>query len=285
MVSIIGQGHAIHCPNARLGPFICIAIQTIALAVGSVAVAEDEEDAQDLQLQIQPAFVMTEQQFDAWVYGNTANSGSSNTQLSSQIALRIEDLDRSCQLSADQKQKLALAGAGDVKNFQNRCAELKQKLVTSKPVPQAEVNLLYQQTRPLQAEWAAGVLGEASLFEKVVRHSLSEEQRILHGQVEAERAKFRYNAKVEMVVGQIENSMPLTAAQREKFIALLLAETQPPKVFGTYDYYVIMLQASKLPEAKLESIFDASQMSMLKRAFQKSRTVEQTLKRENILFD
>ncbi len=51
--------------------------------------------------------------------------------------------------------------------------------------------------------------------------------------------------------------MGLTERDRQRFLAVLMNDARPPKTFGQWDYWYLMLQTAKLPEAELKAIFDA----------------------------
>ena len=126
-------------------------------------------------------------------------------------------------------------------------------------------------------------MNDASLFAKVFHHLLSSDQFAQIRQEETQRQQERFRAKVKLAIATVENSIPLTEKQRESFENLLVAETKPPRISGRYDYYVIMVQASRLPEAKLKAIFDDAQMRALQQLFQQVGRIEQVLKQQGVL--
>jgi hypothetical protein len=86
-----------------------------------------------------------------------------------------------------------------------------------------------------------------------------------------------------MVLSNIENSISLRADQRQRLLKLLLDETEPPKKFGQYDFYVVLLQAGRLGEAKLRPIFDDAQWQSLKKVLDQYRGLEMFLKQQGYL--
>ena len=81
----------------------------------------------------------------------------------------------------------------------------------------------------------------------------------------------------------LDNGLPLADEQRQKLVALLLAETKPPKRFGPYDYYVVTVQMAKLPEEKLKPLFDDAQWRMLRQQLNNMRAMEQWLKQSGAM--
>ncbi len=267
----------------RMRLALCCLLTTVA----TVAVASPDDDDEVIEAPAavaQPIFVLSAQQFDQWVFAQRGDLGQGITQLESQLSLRIEAMDRLSKLTAAQKRKLQLAGMSDIKRFSDVYESLKQKLVNTQ-YPQNDVSKAINELQPLQQRWRAGVLGSESLFSKVLRRTLDPQQSEEDDRVEQERIKFQYRAKVQLAIGAIENSMPLTAAQRKDLEKLLLEETRPPKSFGQYDIYVVLIQASKLPEKKLRAIFDEPQMRALQQMFQQNAQVEQVLRRQGLLND
>src|SRR4051812_47506186 len=83
--------------------------------VGAGAIVGAPEDDDDdvpepvVIKDVQPAFVLNDAQFDQWVFGGRRTASSARADLESILALHVEEVDRACGLTADQKQKLLLA--------------------------------------------------------------------------------------------------------------------------------------------------------------------------------
>ena len=77
----------------------------------------------------------------------------------------------------------------------------------------------------------------------------------------------------------------LTDLQRKQFVELLVNEARPPRKFGPGDYWYLLLQTGRVPEAKLKPIFDAPQWRLLSRQFVQARGMEQWLKTNGVLPD
>ncbi len=118
---------------------------------------------------------------------------------------------------------------------------------------------------------------------KVLQRTLDPEQTAQLEQQETARRKFRYEAKVGLVVAALESGIPLRDEQRQKLLKVLLEETRPPRQFGQYDYYVVLYQAAKLDEGKLKPIFDDDQWRALTQLFAQIQGIEAHLKRTGVL--
>lgn len=66
-------------------------------------------------------------------------------------------------------------------------------------------------------------------------------------------------------------------------MGLLLQETGPPRQFGQYDFYVVMVQMARIPEDKLKPLFDATQWRTMQRQLDGMRGMEQWLSQTGVL--
>ncbi len=226
----------------------------------------------------QDTFELNEQTFNQWLF--SASQGSFNPD--SELTLTVEAVDRVCTLTDPQKEKLRLAANGDFARFKRKVNELRAEYV-GKTYSQNEIGQIYQKIQPLGQVYQAGLLGDASLFSKVLANTLTLEQAAKFDHIEAERRRARYAAKVGLFVVTLERNCPLTDKQRTALVELLLKETKPPKVFGQYDWYVIMYQASKVPDAKYEHIIDEAQLKALKQSLRQGAGMQHFLRQQKIL--
>ena len=226
----------------------------------------------------QNKFVMDENQFNGWLFQGTGQVPNEE----SEVTLMVEAIDRSCHLTAEQKEKLRLAGHGDYARFDQKVNDLRSECV-GKTYDQNEMQELYQKFQPLTQQYQAGMLGSNSLFAKVVHQVLTPEQREEHEAAEAERRKTRHAAKVRLFVAILEQSCPMKASQRDALVELLLKETRPALRSSEYDWYVVIVQAAKIPDSKLKPILDQAQLTYVKKITGQARGMEATLKQMGVL--
>jgi len=221
--------------------------------------------------------------FDQWVLGGKTRDQMERT-LRSLLALHVESVARACELSGAQREKLQLAGEGDLKRLFRTIEKLREKH-RDVGQDQQKVNAFVQEMSPLQMKLQTGVYDDSSLFRKVLRQTLNHEQSAQYEQQERERRKFRYEAKIELVLSTLQNNISLRADQRQRLVKLLLDETEPPKKFGVgqYDYYIVLCQAGRLPEAKLKPIFDDAQWRSFQRLLTRYRGMETFLQQQGFL--
>ncbi len=261
-------------------------VQAAQLRVQAVRIAAQAEALDDAveELVAQPAFMFADENFDQWLYRDLQNSAGARSRLDALLVVRLEDVVQACRLTEVQRQKLQLAGRGDIKRFFDRVEELRRKFQLVK-TDQNRIGEILQEIQPLQVNFQTGPFGDASIFAKTLNTTLTSEQREGYESAGRERRKFRYQACVELLVTKLDEALVMRAAQRRKFEQILLEETRPPVRFGPYDQQVVMLQAGRIAEDKLRPLFDERQWQVLTRQFQKVRELEPFLKSNGFLPD
>jgi hypothetical protein len=234
-----------------------------------------------LSARSQNRFTLQENQFNQWLYNN--NNGKALDE-DSELSLTVEALDRTCRLTEAQKEKLRLAGRGDYARFKQEIEQLRSELV-GKSYDQNEMGNIYQRIQPLNVRYNAGLLGETSLFSKLVHSTLTSEQRDEYEAAELARRQSIHDAKARLFVANFERSCPLTAKQRDAFVKLVLAETRPAKRSSEYDWYVVVCQVGKIPDQKVTEILDEAQMHVLKKFTAQARGMERHLKQIGVMPD
>jgi len=259
---------------------VAVAAALGVAGVGNVAFAQDDDDFEPVPMQPvvpQATFVVTEVQLDQWVFGGGRNAAWARDRLDTQLTLRIDEIDQACGVTEDQRQKLRLAGRGDIKRFFNKIEE-KRRAFQSVAHDRAKIGAVFQELQPLQIAFNAGLFGENSLFAKTLVKTLDADQARRYETALRERRQFHYRSRVDLVVATLGNAVGLSTDQRRRFTQLYLDETRPPKSFGRNDYQAVLLQAANLPEEKLKPIFNDTQWRVLSRYFTQVRGLEQFLR-------
>jgi hypothetical protein len=224
-----------------------------------------------------------ESNFDIWVFGNNRNNLSARDRLESLLMLNVDEVERSCGLSAVQKKKLLLAGHGDLKHFLDRVDEAR-KVFHQLKRDQSRINEVFQMTQPLAATLRTGLFGDDSFFAKTLRSTLEPEQASRYREVLRERTQFRYQAKVNLAVTNLDSTVGLTADQRRRLVELTLKETTPfEKPAGQYEGQVVLLKMSRIPEDRIRPIFDDTRWRLLSRQLQQAKGMEPFLKANGFL--
>jgi hypothetical protein len=224
---------------------------------------------------------ITERNIDSWIYGNEARG---RERLDASLRQKVDEIAKVCTLSETQKTKLSLAGQGDIQRFVRRVDDLKAKCQTGGLSPE-QYNALFQESRPLRAQLQQGLFANGSLFHKALFTALRPDQVAQCEQVDQERRIYRYRARVELAVAQLDSVVGLTDEQRQRLVRLALDKTRPPLHFGQTDRFVVLLQLSRLPEETVKPIFDAGQWRLIQREFVNARRMAPFLKQNGVVFD
>lgn len=255
-----------------------------AVGIGPFARAQEDDDPDEAPAQQpqQNQMFWSEENFDQWVFGNSRNAAVGRVRLDSQLTLKVEEVERVCGMTEIQKKKLRLAGRGDVKRFLDRVEEKRKKFQSVKN-DQNKFQEFYQELQPLMLVAQMGPYGEGSIFAKTLRKTLDESQSARYETALRDKRLFRYRAKVHLVVANLDNAVAMNAKQRRRLLTLFLEETRPPAKSGPYDYYVAMLQASRLSRDKLKPIFNDHQWRLMSQQFNQARGLEPFLAKNGFL--
>jgi hypothetical protein len=271
---------------------VVFAIALALASFGGLARAQDDEDVgheDDLApvaragaARMELQFVANNDQVEQWLFGRYGGIGGARSKLESALAVRLDDLERAFGLTAAQKKKLKLAGNGDLKRFFDRVAALKRGSAELQRNPNAN---LAHELQPLQAELAAGLFGDGSIFGKTIGKTLDADQAARYQSMVRERISGRRRATIEWFAVHIGSNVGLSSDQRSRLVELIVNHTPAPKKFGQGDYWVTMYNLSRLPEDKLQPIFDAPQWRLMRRQLAQARVMEQWLRSNGMLPD
>jgi hypothetical protein len=223
------------------------------------------------------------EQVDQWVFNRFGGADATRDRLDANLALRIDDIERACAVTELQKKKLKLAGLGDIKRYFDRVNDLKRKYSTAAGNPNNNFNNIWTEMQPLQLELNSGLFGDDSMFVKTIKSTLGSEQAQRYDDLMQERALERGRATIEWFVVHIDKALGLSDLQRGRLVDLLEQETPPPQRFGQADFWYLMYQMTRLPEAKLKAILDEPQWRLLSRQFMQARGMEPWLKSNGLI--
>jgi hypothetical protein len=256
-----------------------------ALVCTSAFAAPDDEEitAEAAAEARQPQRVMfANENFDQWIFPGVNNAELGRLRLQTQANLRLAEINRTCQLSAAQKEKLQLAARGDMQRFADQVEEVRRKFEAVKN-DQNAMGQIWQEIQPLQVKQANGLLGADALLTKVLSKTLNAEQAAAYQRVNDERRRFHYRASIATSLITLENTVPLKHEQREALTKLLLEQTQPPAATGQYDYYLVMYRLAHLPAGKVQSLVDVRQWKGLQQQLNQYRGMQSFLIEQGLL--
>ena len=260
----------------RLRSRIVVAWFALALQATMGVAAPDDVEALPAAAVVQAQFHVDDSNFDQWVFQGVGGAAKARERLTSRLKLQIDEIDRTCDLSAAQKQKLALAGRGDTKRFFDEVEEARRKFDEVKN-DQAAFNGIWQEIQPLQQKLQRGLFGPTSLYAKTVRKTLTAEQAAKYNVIVDERRRYRYRVNVEVAVVTLGNSIAFRHEQHEAIVKLLL-DMPPPaeapvEAQAQNNYYIMVKQLATVPQDKLRPLLDERQWKLLQRQLNQFRNV------------
>jgi hypothetical protein len=151
------------------------------------------------------------EEFDQTVFGDARPQAvyAAKNRLNEILARKVVALDRIYGLSETQKQKLKLAGRGDIKRLDDRLESQRQKFVAPRRVVRGNQVIEFKDTEisALRALMKSGPFGDESLFAKAQRTILTPEQVLKY-----EQRRLRVTQSVKKIT--IDNAFTLEPISR-----------------------------------------------------------------------
>ncbi len=258
---------SIHDARRFAVQFCAILICMLAVTGIASAQSDDYEITPDLERktanEIEDGGMLNEQNFNAWIFGNTTamNLKSEPPQLSVMLA----EIDRLCSISPEQKQKLELAAKMDLRLFLDDVEAAREQFLKFK-TQQEMLNDFYGNViRPLAMRRSAGFLGRGSLFSKVVQTTLTPEQLKSYEAAQLERRKFQYRSAIDAALLSLGDATGLTAKEHETLAAFLLEHSPAPLLPGRQDRQYVYYQLSQLSERQFKEALPEKDVTKFKR--------------------
>ena len=130
--------------------------------------------------------VWPDDQFEQWVFQQDRNASGARLRMEALLTLHLEEMDRACQLSVAQKQKLRLIGHGDIKRIFDAFDIVKRRFNSF----ENDMNWLQEvmpDLTPVQTSVQSGPFDADSLLMKSFRHVLTADQAAKYEAVSRER--------------------------------------------------------------------------------------------------
>jgi hypothetical protein len=256
----------------------------LAGSASAVLLAADKDDRARDKLQFQIMRIYREM-IDDSVYGIYRNESGCREWLEASLRLKADEIKRDFGLSDRQKEKLELAGKGDIDRFLRRVELLKETWPPGQ-IPQVlfNFNVVAPEWWPLSQALEQGLFESGSLFHKVLSTALRPDQVVRYGQIDSERRMYRYKAHLELVVMQLDSFLSLSDDQRGRLMQLVLEKTRPLRCSDGVASRVVLAQMSNLSEGTLKPLFDSRQWRQLQPKLATARGDMLKLKQLGIAF-
>ena len=235
---------------------------------------KDEHAQQQMELP-RRVHIHARDQFDLLIFRRNVNTDVIRSQFKVQFEAKLHELDRVCQLSDAQREKLVLASLGDMKRFFNQVDEVRDKYSTVVAEGRIPAEIITLRNRANSNLFEGG-----SFYEKVLQHTLSPEQLAAY-------TNTRYRNSIDLVFAssKLRRTVALKHEQQQSLKELLIDLPLPANSLGKkeFDLYVVMRQLSKLPPEKIQTLLDDRQWKMLQLEIARCTTREKELIHEGLI--
>ncbi len=227
--------------------------------------------------------------FDQWIFQNQMKGSGARGLLEERLKVEVESIQSTFHLTEDQKDKLALAGLGDIQSFMQLYAKTRSNFEKNMHDQQAMQNI-WREIQPLQKKYRGQIFGKESLFNKVLKHLLDKQQLDVMQQLLREQSKFQYQAAVMQLISQIDQVAPITHAKREQLLVLIAQYTFPPKImpgshWGHYFTYYVFGQLAEIPEDQLRPLFGKAAWKTLRDQIKQGKRMKRNLEQQGLVPD
>lgn len=182
-----------------------------------------------------------------------------------QLEKKIKLLRLSYDLNPDLDEQLKFAGRGDIERFFNRVDILAAKFsgytTDNLRNDQQQLGPLSFQAMQLQREQENGVFGPESLFQKVLRTQMGEEQWTQLSVSERTRKHELTQALASTYVISFEHIIPMTAEQVDRLTKLLAKALEHDQVESRYASFIVTCRLVFIPESVLAEFLDEKQLA------------------------
>ena len=189
------------------------------------------------------------------VFGTDRETGHEN--LEGLLKQHIRELTAKYDLNEHQQRKLTLAGLVDIHRYLDETQTLCHSFAAMKDNLEEQRRITL--TARAQQQRQLKLFGPGSFMAKVAISVLVADQISAQRPEEEYRQRMRHRSNIEGAIRAIERKVVLSISQQDTLVRLLLNEFGPPCVFGDYDDIVIKYQFARLPDSKLQPLFEGDQ--------------------------
>jgi hypothetical protein len=193
----------------------------------------------------------------------------------SRLASKLSAIDRTCQLTADQRRALELAGKGDIKRFFDQFFALKKEVLDRGLLPEAPQFAV--EVERLRIKASSGLFHEQSLMGKSVRSTLTPEQLLRYDEMSVKEHQLLTQAAIDRLDQLLMHVGAWPNRQRVQFLSLLRNKLEPVRNSGPYDFCCLVLQLGKKGRDEYENLLPANQRTALAQYIEFARRHEVSL--------
>lgn len=222
------------------------------------------------------------QNINAWLFQRHGNEAQAREFLKQQLNLAIDTIDRDVELTDEQREKLRLAGAGDVSLFFAEVEKIRDEFDGNAMNDPNQFNNVWQRIQPLQQRMRSSLYGPNSIFARVSDGMLEEAQRSRLSEVEQKRLRFHFETHLKNTISQAHRTRPFRTTQRQRIMKLLQDVEMPNRGTRQMTQQYALYSLSKV-RSELSEIVSKEQMKALNPLLRRGERMERTLRNEGYI--
>ncbi len=201
-----------------------------------------------VQAQVQLSEQEAEQYVESFIFTNQGPASTPRSCLEKSLSSKIAELDRLCKLTLEEKQKLQLAGNGDIYRFFRQVDELKREIRRSTQFEDSQIPS--SRMRALQIIYECRLTNANSLFCKSIPTILSDQQLAVYTPWKEKEGRRNREVIIDWLLSSLAENLKLREDERRQMRSVLLKEIPICPMHGSYEMDCLIIQIGKL--AKLE---------------------------------
>lgn len=243
--------------------------------------AEQEPDAAEVvaaevvDVEIGGEFVINQEMLESIIFQPDATEAEAMKRVRESFKKELDDLCQRYSLTSDQREKLALAGEGDLKRFLDRVRQSRQQLKQAeekKELQQPNAQQVhYDAAFKLYADRRRGLFSSGSLFAKSRERTFSAEQLARFNADQAAEARRVTEVYVQLYIVLLQREIPLLAAQREQLRKVILENIPPLSQEDESAVGFVAYKASLIDPQLLRPLLDDEQWEKLQKYFEHAK--------------
>ena len=224
--------------------------------------------------------VKINQNIERWMFREHGTEEATRERLHERLNLAIKSIDENTELTFEQKERLRLAGMGDIALYVAEYDKLRAEYGNQQD-PNA-INGLLKRIQPLQKKLQVTLFGPGSIFSRVANRILEGEQKTKLEKADEQRLRYYYRALLKSTVSKTERVEPLKAIQREQIMELMDEMPLPVRADRKMAYWFAMYSFAKA-KPKLQEILNDRQLAAMQPLMDRGAGMEPALRRAGYL--
>ena len=250
-----------------------------AVADSAFPAEEEAETPQKRNRVIRGRGINFKANMEQWMFQPHGSESKARSVHRTQLNLAMDMTERDVNLTQEQKEKLRLAGEGDIARYFAQFDKIRAEFadVDENADGNDALNRLMRRIQPFRQQAQASIFSTGSLFKAVSDKVLDPDQRTKLRKAEEERLKYYFGAALKTSIAKAERASPLKTAQRNKILAIA-NEMEPPLANNRryMKFYAMYRLAQK--KGELKEILNAKQFAAMSTLLQQGDRMERTLK-------